>query len=163
MKIDRWSLGLCEPACCEVNETAEYCRLDYVQLSGNEDRDYCKDIDFPVIKVIHVHNGCLAEEVIKEIEEGYKASLKHKPLFLLDTAKSNYFGGTGQAFDWNLAAEIAAVYPVIVAGGLMPDNVSQLIKTANPWGVDVSSGVESGGIKDMQKVRSFINTVRKTK
>jgi phosphoribosylanthranilate isomerase len=145
----------------EVNETARYCRLDYVQLSGNENWDYCMDIAFPVIKVIHICDGCLTEQVIKEIEAGYKASLKYKPLFLLDTGKGSYFGGTGQTFDWKLAKEIAAVYPVIVAGGLTPDNVSQLIKTARPWGVDVSSGVETNGIKDMEKVRSFINTVRK--
>jgi phosphoribosylanthranilate isomerase len=145
----------------KVNETARYCHLDYVQLSGNEDWDYCKYIDFPVIKVIHIHDGCLAEQVVKEIEAGYKVSLKHKPLFLLDTAKSDHFGGTGQTFDWNLAAEIAGVYPVIVAGGLSQDNVSQLLKTARPWGVDVSSGVETGGIKDMKKIRSFIDIVRK--
>jgi phosphoribosylanthranilate isomerase len=147
---------------CEVNETARYCHLDYVQLSGNEDWAYCREIDFPIIKVIHINNGCNPEQVIKEIESGYKAALKYKPLFLLDTGKVNYFGGTGQAFDWNLAKEIAGIYPVIVAGGLTPDNVSQLIKTARPWGVDVSSGVETNGTKDMEKIRSFIDTVRET-
>jgi phosphoribosylanthranilate isomerase len=146
----------------EVNETARYCRLDYVQLSGNEDWDYCKDIDFPVIKVIHINDGCNSEQVIKEIGAGYKAFLKHKPVILLDTGKGNYFGGTGQTFDWNLAEEIAVAYPVIVAGGLSPDNVNQLIKTARPWGVDVSSGVETNGTKDVGKIRSFIDTVRKT-
>lgn len=149
-------------AASEVNETARYCHLDYVQLSGNEDWDYCKHIDFPFIKVIHINDGCNPEQVIKEIEAGYKASLKHKPLFLLDTAKSDHFGGTGQAFDWNLAAEITGIYPIIVAGGLSQDNVNQLIKTARPWGVDVSSGVETDGIKDMEKIRSFIDIVRET-
>jgi phosphoribosylanthranilate isomerase len=146
----------------EVNETARYCRLDYVQLSGNEDWDYCKDIDFPVIKVIHINDGCNSEQVIKEIGAGYKAFLKHKPVFLLDTMKVNEFGGTGRTFDWTLAGEVSSVYPVIVAGGLSPDNVNQLIKTARPWGVDVSSGVETNGTKDVGKIRSFIDTVRKT-
>jgi phosphoribosylanthranilate isomerase len=147
---------------CEVNKTARYCHLDYVQISGNEDWDYCRDIEFPIIKVIHIHDGCYSGQIVKEIEDGYKAALKFNPLFLLDTGKNNHFGGTGQVFDWNLAAEIAGVYPVIVAGGLSQDNVSQLIKIARPWGVDVSSGVETGGIKDTEKIRSFIDTVRKT-
>jgi phosphoribosylanthranilate isomerase len=145
----------------EVNETARYCNLDYVQLSGHEDRNYCKEIDFPIIKVIHVVDGCTSGKIIEDIENGYKSTLKHKPVFLLDTGNINHFGGTGQMFNWNLAKEIAAVYPVIVAGGLSPDNVSQLIKTARPWGVDVSTGVETNGIKDKKKIQSFIDTIRK--
>ncbi len=146
---------------CEVNETARYCHLDYVQLSGNEDWDYCQDIEFPIIKVIHVSDGCNSGQVIREIETGYKSPLKYKPVFLLDTKTGDNFGGTGKVFDWNLAAEIAAVYAVVVAGGVSPDNVGQLIKTARPWGVDVSTGVETDGIKDMKKIRSFIDTVRR--
>jgi phosphoribosylanthranilate isomerase len=145
----------------EVNETARYCNLDYVQLSGNEDRNYCKDIDFPIIKVIHVANGHTTGKIIEEMENGYKSTLKYTPVFLLDTGNVNLFGGTGQMFDWNLAKEIAAVYPVIVAGGLTPENVGQLIKNARPWGIDVSTGVETNGVKDTKKIRSFIDNVRK--
>jgi phosphoribosylanthranilate isomerase len=146
----------------EVNEIARYCNLDYVQLSGSENWDYCKDIEFPIIKVIHIYDGCNFEQVIGAIEAGYKTSLKYRPVFLLDTQKGDYFGGTGQTFDWTLAKEVASAYPVIVAGGLTPDNVNALIKTVRPWGVDVSSGVETSGGKDINKIKSFIDAARKT-
>ena len=68
--------------------------------------------------------------------------------------------GTGRRFDWGLAAEAAARYPLIIAGGLDADNVSELIKQMNPWGVDVSGGVESEGKKDMNKIIAFIKAVR---
>jgi phosphoribosylanthranilate isomerase len=146
----------------EVNEIARYCSLDYVQLSGSENWDYCKDIVFPIIKVIHICEGCNFGQVIEEIEAGYKISLKYRPVFLLDTQEGGYFGGTGQAFDWALAKEVASAYPVIVACGLTPDNVNGLIKSGRPWGVDVSSGVETSGDKDINKIKAFIDTVRKT-
>lgn len=145
----------------EVNRIAGCCRLDYVQLSGNENWDYCREIEFPVIKVIHINDGCNAGQVIEEIEAGYQAALKYKTVLLLDTAKGSHFGGTGQTFDWNLAKEVTSKYPVIIAGGLSLDNVGQLIKSIRPWGVDVSTGVETNGVKDIEKIRSFIDTVRK--
>ncbi len=146
----------------EVNKTARYCSLDYVQISGNADWDYCKYIDFPIIKVIHISDGHNMSQIIDEIEAGYKAELKYKPIWLLDTKAGNNFGGTGQTFDWNLAKEVAAVYPVIIAGGLSADNVGRLIKEVHPWGVDVSTGVETNGVKDIEKIQSFINTIRRT-
>lgn len=144
-----------------VNRIARYCHLDYVQLSGNENWDYCRDIEFPVIKVIHILNGCISKQVINEIETGYKSPLKYKPVCLLDTKSGNAYGGTGKIFDWTLAKEIASIYPVIIAGGLSIDNIGQLIKTTHPWGVDVSTGVETEGQKDIKKIQSFIDTVRR--
>ena len=65
-----------------------------------------------------------------------------------------------QTFNWKLARFIAAKFPVIIAGGLTPDNVREAIHTARPWGVDVSSGVETGGAKDLDKILKFINAVK---
>jgi phosphoribosylanthranilate isomerase len=83
-------------------------------------------------------------------------------MFLLDSNAREKYGGTGRTFDWNLAQPIARQFPVIIAGGLKPANVAQAIKQISPWGVDVSTGVETRGVKDMKKIRKFIEAVRKT-
>ena len=145
----------------EVNRIATYCHLDWVQLSGEESWQYCQEIERPIIKALHVTPNMKSREIIAEIESGIKLCRKKDPLFLLDTHASGAYGGTGQTFNWQLAQEISARFPVIVAGGLNPDNVGTLVSEARPWGVDVSSGVESDGRKDISKIRAFIASVRK--
>ena len=144
----------------EVNRIAGYYRLDLVQLSGDESWSYCLDIERPLIKVIHMETSKTASQVLSEIEEGYKVGLKQEPVCLLDTKKGDVYGGSGRVFDWRLAEEVSGRYPLIIAGGLSPQNVGKLVKQVNPWGVDVSSGVESGGIKDIKKINEFIKAVR---
>lgn len=144
----------------EVNRIASYCRLDWVQLSGNESWHYCQEIEHPVIKVVHISEGRKLEPILAEIEASSSLSLKHKPIILLDTKNGDNYGGSGQTFDWGLAKEVSAMLPVIIAGGLTPYNVSQLIKQVKPWGVDISSGVETDGQKDILKIKAFIEAVR---
>ncbi|MFH1662696.1 MAG: phosphoribosylanthranilate isomerase [Chloroflexota bacterium] len=144
----------------EVNSTAQYCRLDLVQLSGDESWRYCREIERPLIKVIHMEAARTASQVLSEIEEGYRSGLKQKPVCLLDTKTEDAYGGTGKVFDWRLIEEVSGRYPVIIAGGLSPQNVGSLIMQVNPWGVDISSGVESGEEKDIQKINAFIEAVR---
>jgi len=143
----------------EVNRIADYCHLDRVQLSGDESWQYCRGIERPVVKVIHVTAGTKVDQVLNEIETGYQSGLKHDPVCLLDTGVRDAYGGTGQTFNWQLAGEVSARFPVIIAGGLTPDNVGQLVRETRPWGVDVSTGVETGGRKDTAKISAFIEAV----
>lgn len=142
-----------------VNRIADDMQLDWVQLSGTESWQYCREIIRPVLKVIHVA-GQSSADIIASVEAGYKAMADRKFMCLLDTSKKNFYGGTGETFDWTIAKEVAAKYPVIIAGGLNPDNVGQLIEEVRPWGVDVSSGVETNGKKDTAKINAFIQAVR---
>ena len=144
----------------EVEQIASYCGLDMVQLSGDEDLGYYRETHYPIIKVVHVAQGQTSEQITAGIEIGLSFKLKHEPIFLLDSMSSRAYGGTGRVFDWGLAQEVSARFRVIIAGGLGPENVGQLITEVKPWGVDVSSGVESGGIKDPAKIEAFISTVR---
>ncbi|MBI2836157.1 MAG: phosphoribosylanthranilate isomerase [Chloroflexi bacterium] len=145
----------------EVNRTAEVCHLDWVQLSGDETWEYCLEIKKPVIKVLHIRPGQKTSDILAETEKGHRMLAGKGFVCLLDTASNNTYGGTGQAFDWTLAKEVAARYPAMVAGGLTPENVGRLVGEVGPWGVDVSSGVETHGRKDIAKIKDFIQAVRK--
>ena len=143
-----------------VNDIAARLLLDRVQISGDEDWEYCREIDKPVIKVIHVTPDKTSTNILHEIRRGHDTLGNTGCLCLLDTGQANTYGGTGKPFDWNIAGDVCAVFPAIIAGGLNPDNVCDLIQEVNPWGVDVSSGVEINGQKDISRIRDFINNIR---
>jgi phosphoribosylanthranilate isomerase len=144
----------------QVNELADFCALDWVQLSGDESWEYCLEVVRPVIKAIRVDQQS-SEELYAELSKGSKLFPAQGFITLLDSRVEGKYGGTGESFNWNLAREVAKRFPVIIAGGLDPKNVAMLIERVAPWGVDVSSGVETEGVKDTSKIKSFIKAVRK--
>jgi len=136
----------------KINRIASRCGLDAVQLHGDESPAFCKKIRCRVIKAVRVKDASSLKEMSRYTVDA----------FLLDTYKDNQWGGTGKVFDWKLAAQAKKYGPVIVAGGLNPRNVKAVIQKVQPYGVDVSSGVEqSPGKKDPKKVRAFLKAVRK--
>ncbi|MFC1979270.1 phosphoribosylanthranilate isomerase [Chloroflexota bacterium] len=145
----------------EVNRVAEYCQLDWVQLNGDETWQYCQEIEKPIIKALRISPDNTTSEILGNIETGYQLFASQRLICLLDTQVGDYYGGTGQAFNWQLAEEVAARFPVIIAGGLTTANIEQLVRKTKPWGVDVSTGVETSGQKDASKIRTFIEAVRK--
>ncbi len=144
----------------QVNELVDFCVLDWVQLSGDESWEYCCEVARPVIKAIRVDQQS-PEELYAELSDGDKLLPPQRFVALLDSQVEGKYGGTGESFNWDLAQEVAKRFPVIIAGGLDPENVSRLIERVSPWGVDVSSGVETGGVKDTVKIKAFIEAVRK--
>lgn len=142
-----------------VNEPAETiraitraCQLDYAQLCGDETTEFCRTLGVPAIKALRVRGPDLAAEV-----ERYADAVAWCNL---DGFQPNSYGGSGTTFDWNLARPIAQSFQVMVAGGLTPENVAAAIEQANPWGVDVSSGVEVDGQKDPAKIAAFVEAAR---
>jgi len=145
----------------EVEQVADLCNLDWVQLSGDESWDYCTSLARPVIKAVGIGKQRSPEDICADLAVGAKALSSQKHIYLLDSHVKDKYGGTGMTFDWNLARQAAEQFPVIIAGGLNPENITRAIEIAAPWGVDISSGVETGGAKDIAKIQALIEAVRR--
>lgn len=133
-----------------VAEIIEAAGLDTVQLHGQESPDYCAAMSVPVVKAIRVKDAASLATL-----DGYRVAA-----FLLDTHDPELMGGTGRPFDWSLVAKASRGHPVILSGGLNPGNVVEGLERVRPFGVDVSSGVETDGRKDHAKIREFVRRVR---
>lgn len=168
-----------------IGRLAASLRLDLAQLSGDEPPEECARLRVPYTKVIHVRDGMTASDLL-HIAHGYPDAVA----LVLDTGgvtagrdgqtgangqtsaggqtgddgdgARRVWGGTGVPFDWSVAAEVVrrAGRPVMLAGGLRPDNVAAAVRIVAPWAVDVSSGVETDGVKDDEKVRAFVAAAR---
>lgn len=138
----------------EVNEIADAAELDFVQLSGGEDAAFVRRVERPVISAVHIGEETTEDEVYERVNGLTAAAL------LLDRASGKGRGGTGETFDWAVAAEVARRLPFLLAGGLTPENVGEAIEQVQPWGVDVSSGVETEGEKDIEKIRAFVRAAK---
>ena len=143
----------------DVNEIVSRCELDYVQLCGDEDSNYWADIEARVIKQIKVPTNLNDNEVVDLIDLSLDKTVKAGAIPLLDRFEEGKLGGTGKVFDWSILQGISEKYDFMLAGGLTPDNVSEAIRVATPWAVDVSSGVEKNGDKDEYLIIEFSKSV----
>jgi phosphoribosylanthranilate isomerase len=136
----------------QVSLIARAAGVQILQLHGDETPEYCRKlVDWPMIKALRIGNNENPTDL-----EAYPVRA-----FLLDSKDDVLFGGTGKTFDWSIAKDIKRIRPVILAGGLRPDNVREAIRVVEPYGVDVCSGVESApGKKDSAKLMQFMNEVR---
>jgi phosphoribosylanthranilate isomerase len=136
----------------EVNAVIDELHLDLLQFHGDEQPDFCSGFGVPFIKAARVRPGL---DLLQ-----YARNFSAAGGLLLDSFVAGVPGGTGQPFDWRLIQDRLSL-PVILSGGLNPGNVGAAIRWVRPWGVDVSSGVESAnGIKDPDKIARFIQGVR---
>jgi phosphoribosylanthranilate isomerase len=127
-------------------------RIDLLQFHGEEPPAFCARFRTPFIKAARVQPG---DDLLE-----YSAIYSQARGLLLDAHDPAAYGGTGKRFDWTLVPKRLPL-PVVLSGGLAPDNVADAIRTVRPWAVDVSSGVEAGpGIKDAAKIAAFIKEVR---
>ena len=138
-----------------VRHIFDTCGLALAQIHGDESAGYCESLGRPVLRALRLKDQrsflALAE---------YKGRMGVRG-FVVDAFSQEAYGGTGQTVDWGLASQAAKAAPILLAGGLTPDNVQEAINQVNPYGVDVSSGVEgSAGKKDHQKLHDFIQAVR---
>jgi phosphoribosylanthranilate isomerase len=136
----------------EVEAVLERLPAATLQFHGEESPDFCARFGRPYIKAARMKQG------LNLIE--YFAPHAAASAWLIDAFDERTYGGTGAPFDWNLLPDGLA-RPWILSGGLSSENVTEAIRRLRPWGVDVSSGVESAkGVKDVQKIAAFISGVR---
>lgn len=135
----------------EVERIAREVPLDVVQLHGDEDPAYVRNISLPTIKAFSVTNE----------EDVQKASKYEVDYFLFDAPGDEFRGGSGKSFDWSLLEKVnIPTEKVILAGGLNINNINKAIQAVKPFMVDISSGVETENRKDAEKIRAFMNAVR---
>ena len=146
-----------------VSEVAEHISLlglDSVQLCGAEDVRYAEQLGVPVHKVIGVDPQVPISAqmvLVMVLQQRHNMAGHH---IVIDAKIPGEYGGTGIAFNWEIAADLSRGFNFSLAGGLTPDNVADAIAAVKPWGVDTSSGVETNGIKDIAKVEAFVKAVR---
>lgn len=139
----------------ELNVLFEEARLDMIQLSGDEPIDILNELEMPVIKALRFPEGTTVDQATQEVD----AWLSHRhaaELVMVDGYKPGTYGGTGVKANWRLLREISVRYPIVLAGGLTPDNVATAVQLVNPFGVDVAGGTETEGVKDPEKLKAFV-------
>lgn len=136
-------------AASRINEVAELAGLGAVQLHGDEEPDLLDHLQRPVVKALGT------------IDDATAGRWPDRVRLLVDADDRVNRGGTGQRADWTAAARLARQRPIVLAGGLAPENVAEAVTTVRPFGIDVSSGVEDApGIKNPERIRALFEALR---
>lgn len=139
-----------------VNQIAELAGLDLVQLHGDESPAYCRRVSRPIIKALRVGPDMSSRQLATTVT-AYSDIADH---ILLDTWHPTLHGGTGETFNWSLAESTQTGIPLILSGGLSPDNILEAVQTVQPWGIDLSSSLESSpGQKDFGRVNDLFSAL----
>lgn len=162
-EIIEWVDGV-EPVGVFVNETAEAINarcaevgFTVAQLHGHEPPEVVAAVAVPTIKAFRVQHDASSEQ-LRALMLPYQSVAD---FFLLDTHKTSLWGGTGESFNWRLARDLAAEFPLFLAGGISAENVREAIETMRPFAVDLSSSVESApGVKDFDRLYDFFEAYR---
>jgi phosphoribosylanthranilate isomerase len=140
------------PAAAEVDAAIRACRPDLLQFHGEESADFCRSFGVPYLRALRVRPGVDLLESLSPFGDAAG--------WLLDAYRQELYGGTGEAFDWELVPR-GLPRPLILSGGLDAENVGAAIRRVRPWAVDVSSGVEATkGVKDERRIAAFMEAVR---
>ncbi len=136
----------------KVEKIAKSCHLTTLQFHGEESPSYCQGFREKIVKAFSIKDTSVLEKIPEYEVDAY----------LLDSYSPLRYGGTGKTFDWDIAREIKEFgVPIILSGGLNPDNVKEAIERVRPYAVDVGSGVEAReGKKDPEKLKDFVRAVR---
>jgi phosphoribosylanthranilate isomerase len=135
----------------EIRATMETAALTLAQLHGDETSEMIRSLDGRAFK---------AFRGVPDRLNGF--AREDAPALLVDASVKGAYGGTGMTADWKSAAELAKHIPLLLAGGLTPENVAEAVRQVRPWGVDVASGVESSpGMKDAAKMKAFVKAVKR--
>lgn len=139
-----------------LNSDAAFCGFDYVQLHGEESPAFCQSVKKPIIKAFRVKPS----DTVAELAEKMEAYRPFVSYFLLDTFNPDAHGGTGETFNWEIAAELAKSFPIFLAGGLNPQNAKEARDFVKPFALDLSSGVEEfPGQKDFDKLEALFTAL----
>lgn len=153
----------------KVKNTAEYLNLDIIQLHGTENEEYIKKLyTFKVWKSLSIdavdsldNNSLLQDRVKFHQEKLNRLSVYEIEALLVDSSVKGVEGGTGVSFNWDILNGLVFNKKLILAGGLNCENIEKAMEKIKPYAVDVSSGVEENGMKNYNKIKSFIEKVRK--
>ena len=143
----------------EIRAVQQGCGLDLAQLSGDEPPEVVTMLSMLGVRVVKALRP--ADPAALEADLARFMPRQEAPAWLVDAYRPGEYGGTGQTADWSLAAGLAARAPILLAGGLSPENAAQAVRQVRPWGLDVASGVESApGKKDARRMAAFIQAAR---